>query len=152
MRVKTLEDLSSAFFQINERLEKEEAWATSVHGCVDHNAQLLTQACERLPKLEETSAKADSVQAALVLKLTAEPREALEHVHAQDVSRDAKMKEEIDSMTANVSTCYDELSHRLDALQHELAAVGRPAGFAAHAFPPDLPPALLGAGVPPDAW
>ena len=132
----TVEDLSAAFFQLNARVEKEQGLATSVHSCVDYNAQLLTQACERLLKLEATSTTADAVQAALVLKLTAETREALEHVHAQDVSRDAKLREEIDSMTAKVSACYDELNQRLEAFRCELAAAGRLAGDAG----PDLPP------------
>ena len=124
----TVEDLSAAFFQLNARMEKEEGLATSAHSCVDHNAQLLTQACERLLKLEATSTTADAVQAALALKLTAETREALEHVHAQDVSREAKLREEIDGMTAKVPAGYDELNHRLDSLQRELATLGRPAG------------------------
>ena len=134
-----MEDLSAAFFQLNARVEKEEGLATSVHSCVDHNAQLLTQACERLLKLEATSTTVDAVQAALVLKLTAEIREALEHVHAQDASHDAKLRKEIDGITAKVSASYDELSHRLDGLQRELAAVGRPAVGAT----PDLPPPWL---------
>ena len=140
MRVMTVEDLSAAFFQLNAHAEKEEGLAASVHSCVDHNAQLLTQACERLFKLEATSTTADAVQATLVLKLTAETREALEHVHAQDMSRDANLREEIDGMTAKVSAGYDELSHRLDALQRELAAVGRPADGS----PPDQPLGVTG--------
>ena len=55
MRAMTVEDLSAAFFQLNARVEKEEGLADNLHDCVDHNAQLLTQACERLLKLEATS-------------------------------------------------------------------------------------------------
>ena len=120
--------------------------ATSVRSCVDHNAQLLTQVCEWLLKLEDTSTEADAVQAALVLKLTAETCEALEHVHAQDVSRDSKLRKEIDGMTAKVSAGYD---HRPDALQRELAAGGRPADAASGVTdpprsPPGFDPAALG--------
>ena len=106
MRVVTIEELSAAYFKLNPRVEREEGLATSVHSCVDHNAQLLTQASDRLLKLEVTSAAADSVQAALVLKFTEEIWQAFEHVHEQDVSRDAKLREEIDGMTAEVSAGY----------------------------------------------
>ena len=52
------------------------------------------------------------------------------------MSRDAKLREEIDGISAKFSAGYDELNRRLDALQRELAAVGRPAAGAG----PDLPP------------
>ena len=42
----TVEDLTSAFFALNGRLDREEAWAGMIHKVVDENAALLRK---RLP-------------------------------------------------------------------------------------------------------
>ena len=87
----TLEVPDAALIQLNARVENEAGRAASYHQCVDHNAQLLIQACESLLKLDASSTAADSVQAAFVLNLTKKIREAFEHVPPQHAKHHATL-------------------------------------------------------------
>ena len=89
MRVMTLEDLSAAFFTLNERLERRELHADSMFEAVDHTAVLITKSCSRILAQEMKQGEAAQNLGATILKLTGETREAVEGLHARDIARDA---------------------------------------------------------------
>ena len=51
IHIMTTEDLSSAFFALNERVERTEGHGANLYECVDFNANLLTEVCKELALL-----------------------------------------------------------------------------------------------------
>ena len=51
VRHMSTEDLSSAFFALNGRVERTEGHGTNLYECVDFNASLLTEVCKELALL-----------------------------------------------------------------------------------------------------
>ena len=86
VRMMTLEDLSSAFFTLNERLERRGAHAEILFEAVDFNAVLLFESCARILAHESKQSDGEQQLAAAIFQLTAETREAVEGVHSRDVA------------------------------------------------------------------
>ena len=68
VRVMTLEDLSSAFFSLNSRLERAKGHGGSLFESVDFNAVLLTETCKELIALKKIQAATEQQVAALLLR------------------------------------------------------------------------------------
>ena len=80
VRFMSAEDLSSAFFAINGRVERTESHGANLYETVDFNAVLLSEVCEELAVLR-TAQVATSVEVGqTVLKLTNDTREAVAEV------------------------------------------------------------------------
>ena len=101
----TLEDLSSAFFSLNTRLERAEGHGSGIFESVDFNAVLPTETCKELITLRQAQSGMEQQVAATVLKLTDDNRNAPEEVkkdlgevHARDILRDKTLREELNKM------------------------------------------------------
>ena len=66
----TVEDLTSAFFSLNQRLDREERWAGMIHVVVDENASLLTQTISECQVLARTIKSNEESSGAAIVKLT----------------------------------------------------------------------------------
>ena len=56
VRLMSAEDLSSAFFAINGRMERSENHGTNLYETIDYNAELLTEVCKELAALKAAQA------------------------------------------------------------------------------------------------
>ena len=127
----SVDDLTAAFFSLNQRLDREEQWAGMIHVVVDENASLLTQTISECQSLARTIKSNEEGAAATSLKLTAEIRTALDELRATDQKRDVDLRTELDTMTKTL-----EAGHaKLEAM---IAAVAHTAGIAKADLPPGL--------------
>ena len=131
----TIEDLTSAFFALNGRLDREEAWATMIHKVVEENADLLTKAVAECANLARSIKANEEAAGAMAVKITSEARSAMEMIHETDRANDTALRNELDAMTR-------QLHANLAALETKLSAVAATAGVSG----PDLPPGLDGMG------
>ena len=97
VRVMTIEDLSSAFFALNGRVERTEGHGTNLYETVDYNATLLSEVCVELAALKAAQAATSVEVGQTVLKLTGDTREAvaevksdLAEVHSRDIRDSAR--------------------------------------------------------------
>ena len=131
----TVEDLTSAFFSLNGRLDREEAWAGMIHGVVDENAGLLTQAVSECQSLARKIITNEEAVGGAMVKLTGETRAALEELHEGDKKRDADLRFELDAMARKLEEGHGKLEAMISAL-----------AFTAGVSGPQLPPGLDGLG------
>ena len=121
-----MEDLSSAFFSLNARLERSEGHGASPFEATDFNAVLLTETCKKLIGLKAARAATEQQVATTVLKVTDDMRTALEEVHSRDLARDGTMRDELNAMAAQLEKGHELLAAKGDTLQLNLdAAVAR---------------------------
>ena len=126
VRVMTLEDLSSAFFSLNSRLERAEGHGGSIFEAVDYNAILFSETCKGLIALKKAQAETEQRVAATVLKVTGDTRSSLEEVHARDVARDGTLRDELNAMAQTLEKGHGLLAAKNDGLQVNLdAAIAR---------------------------
>ena len=131
----SVEDLTSAFFSLNGRLDREEAWATMINGVVDENANLLSQAVSECATLARRIKDNEEKAAATEVKIIGETRSAMEHIHETDRVNDSTLRNELDAMARQLVAGHTKL-------ETMIAGVAATAGVAG----PDLPPGLDGLG------
>ena len=74
VRLMTNDDLSSAFFALNKRVERTEGHGTNLYECVDFNANLLTEVCKELALLRSAQEATATQVGGTVLEITGDTR------------------------------------------------------------------------------
>ena len=134
----SVDDLTAAFFSLNQRLDREEHWAGMIHVVVDENAALLTQTISECQSLARTIKSNGEGAAATSLKVTADVRTALDELRAAqdalsatDQQRDSDLRNELNGLAKAL-----EAGHaKLEAM---IASVAHTAGIAKADLPPGL--------------
>ena len=70
VRLMNNEDLSSAFFALNGRVERTEGHGTNLYECIDFNANLFTEVCKELAPLRSAQKATATQVGGTVLKAT----------------------------------------------------------------------------------
>ena len=112
----SVDDLTSAFHSLNQRLDREERWAAMIHSVVDENATLLTQTISECQVLARTIKTNDEAAAASSLKLTGEVRAAMSSLEDADKQRDIVLRAELDSMTTALEAGHRKLETMISAV------------------------------------
>ena len=113
----TTEDLSSAFFALNERVERTEVHGANLYECVDFNANLLTEVCKELAALKAAQEGIASQVGSTVIKLTSDTREAIEGLQKRDAERDETLRGELNAMAQTLEKGHSLMEAKSDALR-----------------------------------
>ena len=117
VRHMSTEDLSSAFFALNGRVERTEGHGKNLYECVDFNANLLTEVCKELAALKAAQEGTATQVGSTVLKLTSDTREAIDVVNQRADARDVTLREELNAMTKTLEKGHGLLEAKSDALR-----------------------------------
>ena len=117
VRLMSAEDLSSAFFAINGRMERSEGHGANLFEVTDHNAELLTEVCKDLAALRAAQAATSEQVGTMVLKITSDTREAVDGLQKRDAERDETLRGELNAMAQTLEKGHGIMEAKSDALR-----------------------------------
>ena len=119
----TNEDLSSAFFALNGRVECIEGHGANLYECVDFNANLLTKVCRELAVLKAAQGATAAQVSNTVLKITGDTREAIDVINKRVDARDVTLRQELNAMTQTLEKGHGLLEAKSDSLRINIDAL-----------------------------